>query len=283
MLLFAWLPAAWFAIGFFLYEKSIEYPGLVEPLTPFLESAIDSPRLESVLELMQSDDPQQARHGVWAWLLHSFFRNSQGVMMALLVGLIAPPLISQDIRSRAFLLYFSRPIGRFEYVAGKLCTILAYLAMISLIPALILYVCGVLLSPELSVVASTWDLPLRMVAATAVLSIPTGSLALCISSLTQESRYAAFAWFAIWVLGWVSFGVLSAVEAFQDAASNGQPFAEASPWALCSLYHTLGRVQSWVFGFVEFDQIKLSALMLVAITVVSLLVLFRRVMAPMRA
>ena len=204
--------------------------------------------------------------------------------MALVVGLIAPPLISQDIRSRAFLLYFSRPLGRAEYILGKLATIWAYLCMITLAPALFLYLLGILLSPEVGVIAATWDLPLRIVVATAILSIPTASLALCISSLTQESRYAAFAWFAIWILGWVTFGVLSTVETIADSGGKDPiPFSDESVWVHCSLYHTLGQVQSWVFGFAEFQQVQISALVLVVLTCFSLFVLMRRVDAPMRA
>ena len=284
MMFFAWLPALWFALGFFLYEKSLEYPGLIDRLEPFLMSVADNPQLDDLVKLIDSDNPRSARHGVWAWLLQSFFRHPQGVVMALVVGLIAPPLISQDIRSRAFLLYFSRPLGRGEYILGKLATIWAYLCMITLLPALVLYVLGILLSPEVGVIAATWDLPFRVLAATVVISVPTASLALCISSYTQESRYAAFAWFAIWILGWVTFGVLSTVETI--AASGGKdpmPFSDESPWIYCSLYHTLGRVQSWVFGFADFQQIQWSALLLVALTCISLFVLFRRVDAPMRA
>ncbi len=284
MLFFAWLPALWFALGFFFYEKSLEYPQFAEPLTTYLHSRADSPQLESVLRLVESDDPSQARHGVWAWLLLCFLRYPQGVVMALVVGLIAPPLISQDIRSRAFLLYFSRPIGRYEYVLGKLAIVWAYLGMISLAPALALYIGGILLSPDATVIAATWDLPLRIMLATCVLSIPTASLALCISSLTQESRYAAFAWFAIWVMGWVTYGLLSAVDGINQVASQGTlPAGKSSIWANFSLYHTLGRVQSWVFGFAEFKDIRVSSLILIALTIASLWVLSRRVASPLSA
>jgi ABC-type transport system involved in multi-copper enzyme maturation permease subunit len=281
-LFFAALPVLWFALGFFIYEKSIEYPDLADGLTPFISTTVDSPQLDMVLDTM-SDTPEEARHGVWAWLLHSFFRNSQAIVLALIVGLIAPPLISQDIRSRAFLLYFSRPLGRFEYVLGKLVTVWAYLAMITIAPAIVLYVLGILLSPELSVVAATWDLPLRVLAATAVVSVPTASLALCISSLTQESRIAAFAWFAIWILGFVTFGILSSVEGLDSSITNSVPFNQESVWSHVSLYHTLGRVQSWVFGFAEFAEVRTSAIILCVVTIVSLVILLRRVVAPMRA
>lgn len=284
LLFFAWMPALWFAVGFFFYEKAIELPRMSEQLMPFLRTRVNNPQLDEVFAMIASGDMRGARHGVWAWLLLTFFRYPQGVVMALVVGLIAPPLISQDIRSRAFLLYFSRPIDRFEYVVGKLATIWAYLAMISMLPALALYLMGILLSPEVNVVVTTWDLPIRIVAATMVLSIPTGSLALCLSSLTQESRIAGFAWFAILILGWVVFGILSTVEGInQLARPDVTPFNGESYWSLMSLYHTLGRVQTWIFGFLEFKDVIGSAIVLTLITVVSLAILTRRVMAPMRA
>lgn len=272
----AWLPAFVFAFGFFFWEKSLISSEFSEPIEGFVEAAPPEFR-NVVLDGMRAQDPSSARHGMWAWLLYSFFRKPQGFVMVVVIGLIAPALISQDIRSRAFLLYFSRPITRWDYVAGKFATVFFYLALISTLPALALYVLGVLLSPSLSVVAATWDLPLRIVAASAVLAIPTASLALFLSSMTQESRIAAFAWFTIWVFGWVTYGIMTGVEA---ANSRGQP--DLDRWSNCSLYHALGNVQSWIFGFAEFGEVRSSALILAAIAVVSLIILFRRVAAPMR-
>ena len=284
LLFLAWLPALWFGAGFFVYEKAVELPGEARRLAPFFETQVTSPELDHLFRQIESGDLEGARHGVWSWLLLTFFRHPQGVVMALVVGLIAPPLISQDIRSRAFLLYFSRPIGRFEYIVGKLATIWFYLAMISMSPALSLYCVGVLLSPDVEVVAVTWDLPMRIIFATMVLSVPTASLALSLSALTQESRIAGFAWFAILILGWVACGVLSAVQAMHQSPSGRMTaFDGESYWSLLSLYHMSGRVQSWVFGFHSFQDVMGSAFMLVLITVCSLVILTRQVASPMRA
>ncbi len=284
LMFFAWMPALWFAVGFFIYEKAIDFPDMAQGLRPFLETRTNNPKLDELFALIAVGDMEGARHGVWAWLLLTFFRYPQVIVMALVVGLIAPPLISQDLRSRAFLLYFSRPIDRYEYVLGKLATVWAYLAMISMLPALTLYVAGVLLSPDVNVMSMTWDLPIRIIVATMVLSIPTGSLALCLSSLTQESRVAGFAWFAILILGWVMFGIFSTVAGLNNMARQDfVPLDGESYWSLLSLYHSLGRVQSWVFGFHEFREVIGSAFVLTAITVTSLTILMRRVAAPMRA
>ena len=349
MLFFAWLPALWFGVGFFIWEQSMLNPEWREGMDPFIEEmpfagpmasirsgasdAVEGRELDEahgiVLDPLQHKDaelvcevewegrwydakvlkkkqdswyihynnddesydewvgkdrirfrpiegPVASRHAVWSWLLQSFFRYSQGAIMVLVVGIIAPPLISQDVRSRAFLLYFSRPITRSEYVLGKSATLWFYLAMITTAPALSLYVLGILLSPNYEVILATWDLPLRILAASVVLMLPTAALALCISSMTEESRYAGFAWFAIWIMGWFTYGMLTSFEGV--IGTDG----DVTRWTYLSLYHTLGQVQSWIFGFADFSDTEVAAGILIVVTAVSLIILFNRVSAPMR-
>lgn len=295
-MVFAWLPAVWFGVGFFVWEQSALHPEWRQVLQPFVTGMPATPEFDGIRAAVQSGNLESSRHTVWAWLLQSFFRYPQGVLMVMVVGLISPPLISQDIRSRAFLLYFSRPLTRVEYLFGKLASVWAYLAVISTLPALALYLLGVLLSPNLGVVAATWDMPLRIVAASIVLMVPTSMLALCFSSLTQESRYAGFAWFAVWILGWFTYGAATSAEAFNSSQETyqsdravqrfGRPRPAAvikeSPWTHLSLYHTLGRVQRWIFGFSEFEEVLVSTAILVAVTLASLAVTYYRISAPMR-
>ena len=116
--------------------------------------------------------------------------------------------------------------------------------------------------------------------------LPTSVLALCFSSLTQESRYAGFAWFAMWILGWFTYVAATSAEALnaQQAAfaGRGDVVMTESAWTHLSLYHTLGRVQRWVFGFADFSDVLISTLILIVMTVLSLAVLYRRISAPMR-
>lgn len=304
MLLLAWLPAIWFGVGFFLWEQAAAHPEMRQMVNPFLGALPATPEFDAVRTGLQTGKLEDSRHTVWAWLLQSFFRYPQAVLMVMVMGVISPPLISQDIRSRAFLLYFSRPVIRAEYLFGKLASLWAYLALISTVPALALYLLGVLLSPNLDVVTATWDLPLRILAASVALMLPTSVLALCFSSLTQESRYAGFAWFAIWILGWFTYGAATSAEAYragqeavqaqreaeriarQNARRFRQPMMEVqvkeSPWTHLSLYHTLGKVQRWIFGFAKFEEIQTSLAILVGITLFSLSITYYRISAPMR-
>jgi ABC-type transport system involved in multi-copper enzyme maturation permease subunit len=279
MMLFAWLPAVWFGAGFFLWEHSLMVPEMREGLEIFLPDQA-TPLKGLTSRFAVKADEIAARHSVWSWLLYTFLRYPQGGLMVLMVGVIAPPLISQDVRSRAFLLYFSRPLPRWQYALGKLATVWFYLIMISAAPALVLYVLGVLLSPSANVIYDTWDLPLRIIAASAVLMIPTASLALCMSSMTQESRYAGFGWFAIWVLGAFTYVVMTGIE-MERMNSDAPEVLEK--WSTVSLYHSLGQVQRWVFDFATFDQVKHAAAILATITVISTVILFRRISAPLRA
>jgi hypothetical protein len=284
MLFFAWLPSVWFGLGFFLWEQATIHPQFRQSLTPFLLSMPDTPQFADIRESVQTGDMEGSRHAVWAWLLLTFFRYPQGVLMVMIIGMISPSLISQDIRSRAFLLYFSRPLARGEYLVGKLASLWAYLALVSTAPALALYVIGLFLSPSLGVFAATWDIPLRILAASVVLMLPTSVLALCLSSLTQESRYAGFGWFAIWILGWFTFVAATSAEAANSQFRSDRLAAlDSSPWTHVSLYHTLGRVQRWAFGFAEWNEVLISMAILIGITLLALAVLVWRISAPMRA
>src|SRR5262245_19275728 len=96
MLLFAWLPALWFGIGFFVWEQSLLFAGYREMLVPFLSGMDNAQEFNELIQILNQSHPETARHRVWSWLLNSFFRYPQGFLMVLVVGLIAPALISQD-------------------------------------------------------------------------------------------------------------------------------------------------------------------------------------------
>jgi len=268
LLLFVWAPTALFVGLVFAYEQYLTLP--------------DSRAAREFLSVWLTPEALSFdRHQVWSLLLSHFFRYPQAVLMALVVGIIAPPLIAHDVRTRAFMLYFSRPLTRIEYILGKMAVLWGYLLAITTLPALLLYLLGVFLSPQLVVVAQTWDLPLRILAASAVFILPTTALALALSSLTSETRYATFAWFAVWAVGWVTYAVVNGN--FPPGDRTAAQAALVERVSLASLYHTVGNVQHWVFGLEGgFAKVSAAAIELAALTVVSLAVVFRRVSSPMR-
>ena len=279
-LILSWIPAAAVAVGFFAYEQSITRPELRQGLASWVAGA--SGNAELAITLLH--DPTDVRDQVWASLVLLFFRYPQAFVMLVVVGIVAPKLISYDLRNRGYLLYFSRPIRIWEYILGKSLIVWTFLALITTLPALMLYVVGLSMSPEVDVVMLTWDIPLRILAASIVLIVPTTSVALACSAATIESRNAAFGWFALWVVGWVSYSVLSVgdlarqVKASSMAHRGGPEFADyQSKWEIVSPYHCLGRVQQWVFGlYPEGRSIVPYCIVLILVTMVSLWFVHRR-------
>jgi ABC-2 type transport system permease protein len=221
----------------------------------------------------------------WTWLLMTFFRYPQATTVVFILGFIAPSLVARDVRSRAFLLYFSRPIGRLDYMLGKLAIPAVFLALVTTLPALVLYLIGLVFSPDVSAVLSTWDIPLRILLASISLILPTASLAVMLSSMTQESRFAAFAWFAIWALGYGAYLAVIITRAAtgrmeMDAAMNDPAVIQ---WAPISLYNCLGQVQTWIFGFDSFANTWPSLLTLSLITLISLFLFFRNISKSVHA
>jgi len=92
---------------------------------------------------------------------------------------------------------------------------------------------------------------------------------------------AAFAWFAIWIVGHVTYSALTAIPSFE--AQRMQIEYQPGWRILTSPYQVLGNVQAYIFGFgesVPMAPASFAALLLVS--AVSLMILFRRVNAPMR-
>ena len=325
ILIVAWLPVLYWGIAFFFVGQSLEQPagsnlpeqtqGIAGDLEKVVEELTgkDVQSDQSVLEINReqaanrienmfgrlprvrmltdsirnSQDDVEARNRIWSWLLMTFFRYSQAVLILMIVGFVTPSLISQDLRSRAYLLYFSRPIGKLEYIFGKLAIPAAYIMFVSTFPALILYFFAIMMSPSADVFWTTWDIPLRIIISSVTLIVPTACLALMLSSLTEESRYASFAWFAVWILGHGAWMSITAGEAIRLGTGARDPAVAESlmvkQWSSLSIYNNLGDVQTWIFGFQSFTDIWPAFAVLSAITVVSILILLRRVAAPLRA
>jgi len=308
ILMIAWIPVLYWGAAFFFVGRTFEQPksaqvGKIESLKQEVQLRFKRKAAQTSIERMfrrtpldislvlnsieQTESNEQARNRLWSWLLMTFFRYSQAILILVLVGSIAPALISRDLRSRAYLLYFSRPIGKLEYIMGKIAVPATYIVLVSTLPALVLYVFGVMMSPDISVVYSTWDVPIRILLATVVLVVPTATFALMLSSLTSESRFASFAWFASWILGHGAWQTVVVATAMRMNTATVDPDVMNSPavknWSHLSIYNNLGEVQTWVFGFKEFGEIIPAATILLAMTLISLIILYFRVKAPLRA
>jgi ABC-2 type transport system permease protein len=215
----------------------------------------------NVDEVLKS--PEETRHVAWSFMLFAFFRYPQTFGMVVILGLVSPRLISYDLRSRGYLLYLSRPLTPLEYVWGKACVLFFLLAMITTVPALVVYSVGILLSSSPEAILQTWDLPLRILVASLTLMLPTSAVALAFSSLTQESRFAGFAWFATWILTTITYGVLTSLTFVRG---QGDETILTERWMLVSPYQTLGHLQETVFGLTPESRYQIMPWVVVVLT-----------------
>jgi hypothetical protein len=239
-----------------------------------------------------SEAPDAVRPAAWSIMFHSFFSLPQAIFMMLVVAIVGPALISQDVRSKAFLLYFSKPITRVEYLAGKAWTLLLFLALQILAPALALYVISILFSPSAVALVQTSQTILRIVEVFLVMAVPTTFIMLCFSSLARESRYPAFGWMAFCVVGEISYAILRNMSDFKD-----------SPWVCClSLRKTINVMTESIFGVPKqltdlgvrldvrsfFQDVgspyspSLCLAWLAAVSIGAFLITYRRISAPIR-
>ncbi|MFM7206045.1 MAG: ABC transporter permease subunit [Planctomycetaceae bacterium] len=324
--LLAWSPAILFAGSFFAFEQAVDEGRItslqeraavgrnldgIGLLGTILADTLGRPE-HAVRHASREADVAATRRLVWSRLLLAFMRAPQAVLLAIVVGLVAPALISRDLRAKAWLVYFTRPVGRLHYIAGKVAVLATVVAAVTVLPALALWCAGVLVSPSVWVVVETWDLPLRIIAASAVLAVPTVLLALAYSSLTAESRIASFAWFATWAACWIAHSSLvtadlvAAVDAHAAAVADGGDAdddewrppprrmnwvaraagidSSIDRWAWLSPYHAVGVLQAWVFGVERRPAAVVPpAVSLAVVSLAAAIVLVWRVAAPLRA
>lgn len=226
------------AIGFATEPESGVLPG-------FFASAIEDFLGRATLQNL-ADDPARSRDAAWNVVFYWFLAYSQTIAAFLVLAFVGPPLIAREVRSRAFLLYFSKPITVGEYILGKAGVLFSYIALISLVPALLLYFVSIWFAPSIGTFLETWPTVLRIGAAYVWLAVPVSLLVLFFSSMVRHARYAAFAWIVVGVFGEVAFqSIRVTVRVWRD-----------SDWLfLLSLRETIVTVQARIFDIDSHAQV----------------------------
>lgn len=238
VLFFAWAPLLYFGPLFFsigkITDPSADQAGMWFEIA---EEFLGRP----LAELARSR-PDIVRPFLWS-LVFAFFIGWVQLTIGLIVtAIVTPPLIARDIRSKAFFVYFSKPITTVDYLIGKVAIGLGFLAWVTLIPALLLYLVSVVFSPALSVIADTGVVALRIVAGTLVATLPMVAIGLLLSSLTRDERLPMFAWIGVCVFGEVFYNVV---------ANSGGDLADSDSIVLLSIRRTIMSAVQEVFGAAE--------------------------------
>jgi ABC-2 type transport system permease protein len=202
LLLLAWFPASGFAGALCLWGLIEQKSTLIASILPLLDF-IDAAILR---------DPLKYRVEIWTLSYHYFLTIELFISMVLIV-LVGPNLISQDLRYNAIPLYLSRPLRRIDYFLGKLGVIVAILSLVTIVPSIVAYVLGLLFSLDFSIIGDTYHLLLASLFYGLIISVSAGTLILALSSLSRNSRYVALFWLGLWLL---SYSVSTLLEGIRD-------------------------------------------------------------------
>ncbi len=175
---------------------------------------------------------------------YSNYIFSISALLPIFVAAQAPELVVNDIRNRVLPLYFSRPMGRVDYVAAKLTALAIGLLSLTLFPVLILFVGRVLATDD--VIAALGDevgaLP-SIVGSGVLHAVVLSSVGLAICSLAARRAYAAGAVLAVFLIG----SVVS--EIFAEAGGSGAlggAFTDVAPFL--NPLAILDGARQWLFG-----------------------------------
>jgi ABC-2 type transport system permease protein len=200
-LFMAWMPAIVLATMLCIWgliERNSALITSIGPLLGFLNPAILA-------------GPRPYRIEIWT-LSYSYFLWTELRFAMILILLVGPNLISQDLRYNALPLYFSRPLRRIDYFLGKLGIIVAFLGMVIILPSLAAYVLGLAFSLDITIVRDTFGILLASIAYGLVIAVSAGLLILALSSLSRNSRYIALFWLGIWFVSSTLSGVLLLID-----------------------------------------------------------------------
>lgn len=127
------------------------------------------------------------------------YLNGQGFFLILVLILAGAGLIARDRKLNALPIYFSKPVGFWDYIAGKFQIVAFYGGLVTFIPALVLWLFRVLLAPDASFINTFYWIPFALLLIASLNLFALGGVVLALSSVARSMRAAAILFFAVWI------------------------------------------------------------------------------------
>jgi len=162
------------------------------------------------------------------------FHMAMDFFVLLIVAWYGSGMIAEDVRRKAHLLYFARPLTRLDYLLGKWLPLALLGSLATLVPGLVICSVAALASPHWSFLTEEGDTIPKLLAYSCVSVAVLTSVVLAISSLCQRKTHAlavSLGFFAL--LG--GLGVML-------AGMNREP-----TWNLISVFACLRRIAMGLF------------------------------------
>src|SRR4051794_7277279 len=177
------------------------------------------------------------------------FLAQQQTFVFFITVYVGAGLIANDRRANALQIYLSKPLTRGEYIFGKLAILMAFLALVTWVPAMVLLIVQIAFAGNFTFFTNNMFLFPAITVFSFIEIAVASSTMLALSSLSKSSRYVAILYAAVLFFTQAIYGVLYAVTrstAFSwlsfsaNLAQVGdvifrQPLKYATPWPVSLL------------------------------------------------
>lgn len=187
------------------------------------------------------------------------FPTQINVLVLLFCAVIAPELVSRDLRSGVLPLYFSRPLTRLDYPVAKFAALASAVFLLLLAPLVVLFLGSAFSQGSMSGVWDEFVLFTQGLAVAAIMALLFTAIALVVSSLAGRRAVAAALTVGLFILTTPVLGVLQSL-AWSNVNENGELTGSALQMFqisfLASPFTIVQGIGDWLFGSdSDFDMV----------------------------
>jgi ABC-type transport system involved in multi-copper enzyme maturation permease subunit len=132
-------------------------------------------------------------------------------LIVLLLGFGAGGLIADDLKHNSLQLYFSRPLGKKDYLLGKMSVVAFFVLVLTALPGLVLFVFKLIFAGNFKFFLQYPWLPLSIVGYSALLTVFFAFYILLLSALSKNARYVFILIFGVYIFSNILFGILQGI------------------------------------------------------------------------
>jgi ABC-type transport system involved in multi-copper enzyme maturation permease subunit len=139
------------------------------------------------------------------------FLEQQGVFTFFITIFTGAGLVANDLRANALQIYLSKPLGRFEYIAGKFGVLAFFLLLVTWLPATMLLVIQIVFAGNLEFLKANLFLLPAILVATGIETIVLCMVMLALSSLSKSARFVGIMYAGMMFFTHALYGVVVVV------------------------------------------------------------------------
>lgn len=202
-------------------------------------------------------------------LSYDEFMEAMSLLLILFVAVVAPELVSRDLRTGVLHLYFSRPLRRTDYALAKLAAMIAAVWLLLAVPLLVMLLGAVLSVDGWSAILAEFRGFGSGIGYAVLTAVVYSSVAVAIASLLSRRAVAAGAIVAVFLLTTPIVGLLEETggESVQQLAGVFSPMTQLMGirgWLGGDVDVPYPGPYGWVYGVVTLGLIVASVGLLLA-------------------